>query len=292
MPALTGLRIQIQGSWLLLMFERAIRGIRVRLLLLLTCILVATTLQADGVRVRYAEGVSHGFLVLRTPDGKPVADGESSQVPQGDHVTSHMWFKFKDGSTFDETTVFSQHGTFHLLHDHVAEQGPSFKRKMDTSIDASKGEVTVRYTDDHKQEKVITQHIDLPPDVANGMLFTLLKNLTPDVPKTVVSYLAATPKPRVVSLEITPQGLKPFSIGTHKHKALLFNIKVKIGGLAGAMASIMGKQPPDTQAWVLTEEAPAFARSDGPFAGDGPVLRMELAIPAVWPDSGPSRSGQ
>lgn len=258
------------------------------------CLLVATMLPptatlADGVPVRFKEGVAHGFLVLRSTDGKPVADGESTQVAHGDQVTNHMWFKFKDGSIYDQTTVFSQRGAFHLLNDHVREQGPTFKRNMETTIDATKGEVTVRYTDDRKQEKVITEHLDLPPDIGNGLLFTVLKNIQPNAPKTMLPYVATTPKPRIVSLEIVPQGQKPFSIGSHRHTALLFNIKVKIGGLAGALASVMGKQPKDTQAWVLTEEAPAFARSDGPFAGDGPVLRMELAIPATWPDTGQSK---
>ncbi len=255
--------------------------------------LLPTVLTADGVSVRYKEGVSHGFLVLRTSDGKPVADGESTQVARGDHFTSHLWFKFKDGSSYDQTTVFSQRGTFRLLRDHVVQQGPSFKRRMETSIDASKGEVTVRSTDDHNQEKVTTtEHLELPTDLANGILFTLLKNVQPEAPKTTVSYVAATPKPRVVNLEIVPQGQKPFSIGSHTHKALLYAIKVKIGGVAGAIATITRKQPPDTQAWILTGEAPAFARSDGPFSGDGPLLRMELAIPAAWPDSGPSRKVQ
>ena len=75
------------------MLERNIRAISMRLLLLLTSMFPPTVLTADGVSVRYKEGVSHGFLVLRTPDGKPVADGESTQVAQGDHVTSHLWFK-------------------------------------------------------------------------------------------------------------------------------------------------------------------------------------------------------
>ena len=270
------------------MFEWAIRGTPIRLLLLLICMLAATTLRADEVAVRYPEGVSHGFLVLRTPDGKPIADGESTQVPKGDHITSHLWFKFKDGSSYDQTTVFLQRGTFRLLSDHVVQEGPSFKRRMETSIDASSGEVTVRYTDDHNQEKVTTERLKLPADLANGVLFTLLKNIKPGVPSTTVSYLAATPKPRVVTLDIVPQGQKPFSIGNHTHKALLFNIKVKIGGIAGALASFLGKQPPDTQAWVLTNEAPAFARSDGPLYAGGPVLRMELALAASWPDSGAS----
>jgi hypothetical protein len=30
---------------------------------------------------------------------------------------------------------------------------------------------------------------------------------------------------------------------------------------------------------------PRSLESDGPLSGDGPICRMELAIPAVWPDS-------
>ncbi len=272
------------------MFQWIIRGTSIRLLVLLACLLPPTALSAESVTVRYKEGVSHGFLVLRTPDGKPIADGESTQIPQGDHVISHMWFKFKDGSSYDQTTVFSQQGTFRLLRDHVVQEGPLFKRRMDTLIDATSGEVTVRYTDDHNQEKVMTEHLKLPADLANGILFTLLKNIQSSVPNTRVSYVAATPKPRIVNLEIVPQGQKPFSIGNYTHKALLLAIRVKIGGVTGALAWFAGKVPPDTQAWILTDEAPAFARADGPILGDGPVLRMELAIPARWPDSGPSRN--
>src|SRR4030095_5025338 len=79
-------------------------------------------------------------------------------------------------------------------------------------------------------------------------------------------------------------------IGSHNHRALLYSIKVKIGGITGVIASLMGKKPPDTQAWVLTGEAPAFARADGPLFGDGAIFRMEVAVPAVWPDSGSLRT--
>jgi hypothetical protein len=149
--------------------------------------------------VRYPEGVSHGFLVLRTQDGKPIADGDSTQVARGDRVTDRMRFRFKDGSIYEESTVFSQHGTFKLLSDHVLEKGPIFKRPMETAIDGTSGQVTVRYTDDGK-EKVLTERLELPPDVANGILFTLLKNVQRSTPRTTVSYVAATPKPRLVNL--------------------------------------------------------------------------------------------
>jgi hypothetical protein len=195
-------------------------GVRpsIRFVFLLACLLQPTASPAETVAVRYPEGVSHGFLVLRTPEGKAIADGDSTQVARGDHVTSRMQFRFKDGSIYEETTVFSQHGAFRLLSDRVLQKGPTFKRPMETAIDATSGQVKVRYTDDGK-EKVLTERLELPPDVANGILFTLLKNVQRSAPRTTVSYVAATPKPRLMNLEIIPQGQKPFSIGSYSHKA-------------------------------------------------------------------------
>jgi hypothetical protein len=273
----------------LTMFEWIKRGFEaaIRIVLLSACLLQPTALPAESVAVRYREGVSHGFLVLRTPDGKPLADGDSSQVAQGDLVTSKMSFKFTDGSVYEETTIFSQRGTFQLLKDHVVEKGPQFKPPMETSIDVTTGQVTVRYTDDHGKEKVLTEKLALPPDVANGLLFTLMKDVEPSVPQTTVAYVAATPKPRLIHLNIISQNRESFSIGNYSHKAVRYLITVKIGGLAGLLAPVVGKKPPYMQAWVLAEGAPAFVRYDGPLYSGGPIWRMELAIPAAWPGGAP-----
>jgi hypothetical protein len=42
-------------------------------------------------------------------------------------------------------------------------------------------------------------------------------------------------------------------------------VKVKIGGIAGLVAPLLGKQPPDTHVWVLTGDAPAFVKLEGPL---------------------------
>jgi hypothetical protein len=74
----------------------------------------------------------HGFLALRTLDGKRLADGEMTQVAEGGRVTSRLIFHFKDGSVYDDTTIFSQRGAFRLLSDHLVQRGPSFKQPMDS----------------------------------------------------------------------------------------------------------------------------------------------------------------
>src|SRR6266699_6094555 len=265
--------------------ERQRSAPRYRLIvILLACaaMLQPNALQADTVAVRHLEGLMHGFLVLRTLEGTPIADGQMTQDARGDRVTNHLIFRFKDGSIYEDTTIFSQRGTFRLLSDHLIRRGPSFKRPVDTSIDASTGQVKVRYTDDKGKEKVIAQRMELPPDIVNGLLFTLMKDVNPSVPRTAVSMVATTPKPRLVKLAILPQGEEPFTIGTFRHKAMHFVVKVEIGGLTGFLARLMGKQPADTHIWVLGGEAPAFVKAEGPLYVGGPIWRIQLASAGIF----------
>ena len=69
--------------------------------------LAAGVAGAEPVAVRFREGLVHGFLVLRTLDGKTLANGDLIQTARGTTVTSRLVFRFKDGSIHDETTVFA-----------------------------------------------------------------------------------------------------------------------------------------------------------------------------------------
>jgi len=238
-------------------------------------------LPAEQIPVRYTEGLTHGFLALRTLAGSTIAYGDLLEFVSGGRVTHRLIFHFKDGSLHDETAVFSQHGSFRLLSDHLVQRGPSFPHPMEVSINCSTGQVTVHYNDDGK-EKVETDRLELPPDVANGMVLPLLKNLRPNAPENRVSFVAATPKPRLVKLAISSQGEDPFSFAGSGRKAIHYIVKVEIGGITGALAPLLGKQPADTHVWVLGGEVPAFVKSEGPLYQGGPIWRIELVSP-VWP---------
>jgi hypothetical protein len=121
----------------------------------------------------------------------------------------------------------------------------------------------------------------LPPDVANGMIFTLLKNVRPDGAPTTVSMVAATPKPRLVKLAITPKGEEPFSVGGSQRAAMHYVLKIEIGGVSGMIAPLLGKHP-DIHVWILCGEAPAFVKSESQLYLGGPIWRIELVTP-VWP---------
>jgi hypothetical protein len=243
--------------------------------------LLVGALHSESVAVRHTEGLVRGFLVLRSLDGVLVANGDLIQSARGEVVTSRLVFHFKDGSLQEETAVYSERGRFQLLSDHFIQRGPSFPHPLEVSIDAKSGRVTIRHREDGK-DKLIEERMPLPSDLANGMTLTLLKNIASDAPSTTVSMLFATPRPRLVKLVITRAGDESFSVGTASHKAARFNVKVEIGGLAGLIAPLIGKQPHETSVWILGGEAPAFVKSEGPFYQGGPIWRIELASP-VWP---------
>jgi hypothetical protein len=253
-----------------------------RLGLLAIVLLRPGALPGEPIRVRYLEGTIHGFLAVRTLDGKILGSGDLTQTVQKNDVVSRLIFRFKDGSVDDETATFSQQQDFHLIRDHHVQKGPSFPHPTDVSIDASAGQVTVHYTEKGK-EKVETKRLDLPPDLANGIILDILKNVAPDTTETV-SYLAATPTPRLVKLRIVSQGEDKFGVVGAPYKATVFVLKVELGGIAGVIAPLIGKQPADTRVWVVASGTPAFVKAEQSLYPGGPIWRIEMTSPA-WPNA-------
>jgi hypothetical protein len=239
---------------------------------------------SEPIPVRHVQGTFHGFLELRAEDGKVVASGDSFQVVHGDRVTVQTLFKFRDGSIDDETTVFTQHRTFQLITDHHVQKGPSFPHPMDVTIDARSGQVTVRSTGKDGKEEVKTDHVELPTDLANGMVPLVVENAGSDAAPFTVSMLLATPKPRLVKLVFSNRGEESFSLGGSARKAIHFEIKIDLGGVAGVVAPLIGKEPPNIQIWTVGGQAPTFIREQGPLYPEGPMMTIQLTSP-VWPSS-------
>jgi hypothetical protein len=237
----------------------------------LAILMVAATAHAEPVAVRYLEGVTRGFPILRSQSGDVLAQGELTQVPRGDVVESRLVFRFKDGSLYDERLTFSQRDVFTLLSYHIVQNGPSFPESLDASFDRVTGDYRVRYrADQDSQEEVLTGRLDVPLDVYNGLLCTVLKNLEPGQSQTV-HIIAFTPKPRAIKMLLTPMAQDPITMGGLMVPATRFHIKPQLGMLASLLVVAL----PDVKTWIAAGEPPAFLRFEGPMFFMGPVWRID-----------------
>jgi hypothetical protein len=232
--------------------------------------------------VRYSEGVVHGFLVLSTLDGTPVAHGELLQTSREGEVKGHMVFKFKDGSVSDETTEFTQRGVFSLKSYHQIQRGPAFPKDVDfrierTSSSAGKYQVALK---DHKDGKTdaYADIFDMPADLYNGLVIAVAKNIPVGGSRTI-HMLALTPKPRLIEVAIHPVGSPKVMYGGVGENAVHYALHPDLGVVLGTLAKVVGKNPPDENLWIVTQDAPGFAKFEGPLFSEGPVWRISLGAP-------------
>jgi hypothetical protein len=233
--------------------------------------LLVAPAHASTIRVLYQEGVTRAFPVLRSLTGQKLAQGDLVQVARGDVVDSRMTFRFADGSLYDEHVVFSQAGVFTLMRYRIVQRGPSFPETLEASIDRETGRYEVRYrADDDSPEEVLTGQLALPPDLYNGMLSMLLKNM-PRGENAIVQVVAFTPKPRFVKIQLVPVAEDPVLVSDSPMQVTRWAIRPQLG----LFASLLITDIPDVNCWILPGEAPAFLKAEGPMYFQGPIWRIE-----------------
>jgi len=253
---------------------------------ILGALVLCPAVEADSVLVRFTEGVSRGFLTLRSANGDKLADGELLQVLRPRGVESRLVFRFTDGSLYDETVLYSQRRVFSLLHYRLIQRGPAFPLTLDVSFDPKRGWYEVRAQNGTGPEKTLSGKLDLPPDVYNGMTATLLKNLRHGASETV-HLVAFTPKPRLVKLHLTPVGDDAVRVGDASMTATRYQVRASLEGPLGFFASLLGRELPVLHYWIVRGEVPAFVRFEGPFFVDGPVWRVGSSYRTDGPDDPP-----
>lgn len=242
----------------------------------LLAITLSTAAQAEQISVKHIQCPMHRFMVARSEAGKIIASGEFSQVVQGDEVTMRLTYHFVDGSIDDETTTYRQQGTFRLVRNHHIQKGPFFARPVDFTVEAATGIATTRTEDKNGKIHIESHHINLPDDLANGFIGTLLLNVQQNATPFRVGMLAPVGEGRLIRILISPEGEQSFHTAGQNLKATVFRIHPELGGIVGVIASLIGLQPKDVMVWVLEGKQPAVVRILGQLGGYGPVVSSDL----------------
>jgi hypothetical protein len=202
-------------------------------------------------------------MVARSETGRIIARVEFTQAVQGDEVTMRLTYHFVDGSIDDETTTYRQQGTFQLVRDHHIQKGPFFAKPIDFTVEASTGMATSRTADKNGNIHVNSEHLDLPDDLANGFVGTLLLNVPHNTTPFRVGILAPLGGGQMIRILISPEGEQSFQTAGQSLKAAVFRIHPELGGIVGLIARLIGIQPKDVMVWVLEGEEPAVVRIVG-----------------------------
>jgi hypothetical protein len=131
------------------------------------------------------------------------------------------------------------------------------------------------------QEETLEGTLDLPPDVYNGMVLAVAKNL-PKGARASVRVVAFTPSPRLIELDISPTGEHKMMVGALTKTATRYTFKPQLGSWLTLFATLLRRVPAEYHVWIATDDVPAFVRFEGPLTPTGPVWRIELTSPR-WP---------
>jgi hypothetical protein len=237
---------------------------------------LGTAAPAEPISVRHIQRPMHRFMVARSESGKVIASGEFTQVVQGDEVTMRMTYRFVDGSIDDEMTTYRQQDRFRLVRNHHIQKGPFFTKPIDFTVEAATDIVTSRTIDKKGKVHVESKHMDLPDDLANGFVGTLLLNVPHNTTPFRVGMLAPVGGGRLIRLLISPEDEQMVDLAGRTLNATVFRIHPELGGIVSVIARLIGLQPKDVMVWVLEGEEPAVAVIVGQLGGYGPVVSSDL----------------
>ena len=187
-----------------------------------------------------------------------------------------MIYRFVDGSIDSEETTYTQQGTFRLVRNHHIQKGPFFTKPVDFTVEAATGIVTSRTIEKNGKIHVESKHINLPDDLANGFVGTLLLNVPHNTAPFRVGMLVPVGGGRLIRLLISPENEQTVHLAGQTFKATVFRVHPELGVIVGMIARLLGMQPKDVMVWVLDGEEPAVAVVVGQLGGSGPVVSADL----------------
>ncbi len=233
------------------------------------------------------EGAAHGFPSLRELNGKNLADGEFTQWLEGGHLHVRIVYQFSPVHRVEESALFVQ-------KPQLVQESWSWQELNNDKIDR-RFEVDLRTgkASAEKLENGKTRHWSGQLKVEPGQTFAgfgfalaIMKNRGRLIHGQTLQFQAVgfTPKPRLVSVEISYAGLDHMLMSGRTIHGDRFVIHPKLPKIAQLFVTV-----PDTRIWLINPPPAGFLRWEGPLAEPSdPVIRVDL-LPGN--ESGPAEPG-
>ena len=230
---------------------------------------------ARGIELSDFEATAHGFPALRNLDGSPLADGEFVQWLANERLHVRIRYEFLDGKRVEENAVFRQKPEL-VQEEWSWEESKDRQVNRKFAVDLNSGKASAEKREG-KELKRWTEDLKVKPRLTfAGFGFTLaikaLRERLSNGEKVELQAVGFTPKPRLVSVEISYHGLDQMSMAGRILKGERFVIHAKIPKIARLFVEV-----PDTRIWLNFPPPAGFLRWEGPFAEpEDRVIRVDL----------------
>jgi hypothetical protein len=221
------------------------------------------------------EGALHGYPAVFNLQGKKLADGEFVQWLENQRLHVKITYDFGSGHTIEEEAVFRQEPEF--IQDEWAwrelRNGQIYRQ---FNVDFGAKKATAQKVEG-KASRNWSEEIKIEPGrTFAGFGFTLaLKCLREHLikgQKVELQAVAFTPKPRVVSVELSYGGRDQMSMGERTVSGDRFIIHPDVPVVARAFIEVH-----DTKIWLTLPRPAGFLRWEGAIVEpDDPIIRVDL----------------
>ena len=241
----------------------------------------------NAIELTQSAGAAHAYPAMLDPEGKKLANGEFTQEVEDGPLRIRISYDLLKGGRIEEKAAFQQRPEL-IQKEWSWRELKHGTLQREYKIDFDSGKATAR-----KREEGGTKEWSEQVEIEQGRTFAgfgftlALQNLRERLIKGEAIELKAvgfTPKPRVVTVKLTWQGVDRVPMSGRELRGDNFMIRPEIPAIAKLFVKL-----PDTHIW-LTRPPAGFLRWEGPLAEPGDqIVRVDLgsgegsapAIPAA-----------
>src|SRR5262249_4192852 len=215
-----------------------------------------------------------GVTNVWSPDGtKAIGFVEYRQRRQGDHLEVARVARFADGSSDEDQVEARVGGTLEALRGRSIIRDQRGSPVVDMTIDVGGGRIT-GFSADGENRTTYDEKVRLPAGTYWGpLVFIVVKNFEQNAidGRVVFRTVAATPKPRVIDMELIHDGTTAVSPPGGKLDVAVLSLRPTVNWLVDP---IIQRVAPSTRFFIQPREPPALARFAGPPNYTGPKLPL------------------
>jgi len=230
--------------------------------------------EPQPVKPRHVFGTLHGFPSMSEANGQVIADGELTQERVGDKLRVRIRWAFADGREVEERDEFQVDKVLaQIRFSWVESRKGTELRRFEVDFSSGKASSLTRKEKGELEREESTMELPAGRSFAGYGTALAIGELSPGPgEKAHLTFVAFTPKPRDVTLEITRDQTEGLSVAGRSIPTDRYTLRAEIPFPASIFVSAK-----DAHLWFTHGPPPVLVRAEqNLIAKDDPVVVIDV----------------